>query len=468
MQAFVTIAELYPWTDPATKSTENRRPSKGGQNALAEQRKADVHVFALGFRKVGSRNPFRWQRSCIWVTYLAFMVAIAGCPKPRVEPLVGEPTPASPEERKLWERAQKIVAALEKEKVLEPEPKLNEYLRGVAHRLLPYFRLHPGGIRSYVLKDPFLNAGSLPNGSLVFTQGLLAHLDDEAQLACVVGHELAHVSGRHALLDEQYGERARTAVGSVLGVLIVVSGGAVALPGPSVFADLLAGDNGSLLASQLRGFRKELEHEADQRGWEAVRAAGYEVRACTEVLQLLLEQEQELVADKLVREPYFYGDHPATSERLTKLTEWLQRRSDPGPSQGERRRESFQEAIASLRIQVAETNMKIRRFQRARRLIDRHLAAFPTRPDGYMALGEWYRRHPTEGNATLAAQAYRKALDLDGTFAPAHREMALLCLDQGDSECARRHLLAYLELAPSALDRPIAIKMLRELEGGTP
>jgi tetratricopeptide (TPR) repeat protein len=102
-------------------------------------------------------------------------------------------------------------------------------------------------------------------------------------------------------------------------------------------------------------------------------------------------------------------------------------------------------------------------------LIDRHLTAFPARPDGYVALGEWYRRNPTEGNAANAAQeAYRKALELDATFAPAHREIALLCLDQGDTKCARRHLLTYVELAPAALDRPIAIKMLRELEGGTP
>jgi len=52
-----------------------------------------------------------------------------------------------------------------------------------------YFRL---------LDSPVINAFALPGGYIYVTRGLLAHLDNEAQLAVVLGHEIGHVAARHA------------------------------------------------------------------------------------------------------------------------------------------------------------------------------------------------------------------------------------------------------------------------------
>ncbi len=49
-----------------------------------------------------------------------------------------------------------------------------------------------------VLDSPVVNAFALPGGYIYVTRGLLAHLDNEAQLAVVLGHEIGHVVGRHA------------------------------------------------------------------------------------------------------------------------------------------------------------------------------------------------------------------------------------------------------------------------------
>ncbi|MEL7363057.1 MAG: M48 family metalloprotease, partial [Bacteroidota bacterium] len=49
-----------------------------------------------------------------------------------------------------------------------------------------------------VLDSPVVNAFALPGGFVYVTRGLLAHLDNEAQLAMVLGHEVWHVAGRHA------------------------------------------------------------------------------------------------------------------------------------------------------------------------------------------------------------------------------------------------------------------------------
>ncbi|PSQ90086.1 MAG: peptidase M48, partial [Bacteroidetes bacterium QS_4_64_154] len=49
-----------------------------------------------------------------------------------------------------------------------------------------------------VLDSPVINAFALPGGYVYVTRGLLAHLNNEAQLAVVLGHEIGHVEARHA------------------------------------------------------------------------------------------------------------------------------------------------------------------------------------------------------------------------------------------------------------------------------
>src|SRR2546426_7325972 len=49
------------------------------------------------------------------------------------------------------------------------------------------------------MSDPTLNAFAMPNGRIYVHSGLLSRLDNEAQLATILGHEMTHVTSRHAL-----------------------------------------------------------------------------------------------------------------------------------------------------------------------------------------------------------------------------------------------------------------------------
>ena len=80
-----------------------------------------------------------------------------------------------------------------------------------------------------VLNSPVVNAFALPGGYIYVTRGLLAHLDNEAQLAVVLGHEIAHVAARHAsqrAATQQFGQLAVIG-GAILGQSLGYDGASI-------------------------------------------------------------------------------------------------------------------------------------------------------------------------------------------------------------------------------------------------
>ena len=59
-----------------------------------------------------------------------------------------------------------------------------------------------GSYRFYVLDQPVANAHAMSSGYVFVTRGLLALVDDEAELAAALGHELGHISQKHAAQRE--------------------------------------------------------------------------------------------------------------------------------------------------------------------------------------------------------------------------------------------------------------------------
>src|ERR1035438_3805836 len=84
------------------------------------------------------------------------------------------------------------------------DPDLQAFIDPVAHRVLGD-RPVPEKVTYLflVLRDPMVNAFALPNGSVYITTGLLSRLENEAQLASVLGHESSHVLDRHTYLENR-------------------------------------------------------------------------------------------------------------------------------------------------------------------------------------------------------------------------------------------------------------------------
>ncbi len=153
-----------------------------------------------------------------------------------------------------------------------------------------------------ILDSPVVNAFALPGGYVYVTRGLLAHLNNEAQLAVVLGHEIGHVAARHAsqrALEQQLGQ-------------LVLIGGAIA---GQELLNLPAQDLLNLggVAAQLMFLRysREDERESDDLGVEYAARAGYAASEGAEFFRSLRrigEEESQAL-------PSFLSTHPDPGER---------------------------------------------------------------------------------------------------------------------------------------------------------
>ena len=151
---------------------------------------------------------------------------------------------------------------------LYDDDRLDEYVVNLGEELLEVSHMRREGAAEMfrnteftfrVLDSPVVNAFALPGGYVYVTRGLMAHLNNEAQLAVVVGHEIGHVAGRHA------SQRALT---QTLGQVAVIGGSILGqellgLPGESLL-------NLSSQAAQLlfMSYSRDHERESDRLGVE--------------------------------------------------------------------------------------------------------------------------------------------------------------------------------------------------------
>lgn len=105
----------------------------------------------------------------------------------------------TPEERELIARANEMELDLAQRGLLFTEPPVHDYVAAVGARVAATVVSPPQPLRFQVLRDPIPNAFALPSGGIYITLGLLARLENEAQMALILGHEAAHITHHHAL-----------------------------------------------------------------------------------------------------------------------------------------------------------------------------------------------------------------------------------------------------------------------------
>jgi predicted Zn-dependent protease len=160
----------------------------------------------------------------------------------------------------------------------------------------------------FLVNDPrTINAFALPGGQVSITRGLYERLENEAQLAGVLGHEIGHVIAEHSaqqMAKGQLGQMIATAVG--------------------VGSDSHGGAMAAQMANQMLQLKygRDDERQSDSIGLKYMVQAGYHPKGMLGVMRILKE------AAGGGRQPEFMASHPHPEERLATIQEFLERNKD--------------------------------------------------------------------------------------------------------------------------------------------
>ena len=168
-----------------------------------------------------------------------------------------------------------------------------------------------------VLDSPDVNAFALPGGYVYVTRGIMAYMDSEADLSGVIGHEIGHVTARHASQRATRQQAAGLGVlaASILGV-VLESGG---LQGA---ANTASQASQGIAAGYVAKYSRTQEPQADQLGAEYLAGINYDPRNMVDVIKLL-ENQERFAADQARAEGRaprtgsdWLASHPSSAERL--------------------------------------------------------------------------------------------------------------------------------------------------------
>src|SRR5213596_4159 len=275
--------------------------------------------------------PNRWGARCLsWLLIASLLTA--ACATRNVPPIGAGGKPFKPEsdEVSLWSQAEKEEEALAKKAKIYDDPLLDEYLGKIGDRLLPDEVRAAGGpgLRFGVMSDPTLNAFAMPNGRIYVHSGLLSRLDNEAQLSMILGHEMTHVTSRHALRftrDATNKQILFTVLAVAASIGVAVASGSRQQSGDSIGAAVLSQTANAILGiglqlaaiAAINGYGRDLEREADQGGMEKLVRAGYDPKEAPKVFQLLQAESK----DRGSLETFFFGSHPKLQKRIERSEE---------------------------------------------------------------------------------------------------------------------------------------------------
>lgn len=332
-------------------------------------------------------------------------------------------------EERLWHEAVEIDDTLDRSGQIFQHDKATAYIQSVMDKLFPEFK---GKIVVHIYDSTELNAFALPNGSVYFNIGLLARIENEAQLAAVLAHEASHFIEKHS-----FKERVR-----------IKNAAAFALSGVP-FSSLAA-------VSSISGFSQDLEREADAKGYERLVKAGYTPKEAHKVFEHLADEVQLLE----IEEPYFYSSHPSLKERIDEF----KKLSADYHGNGVVGEKSYNSVITPLRLDALRKDIGQDRFKSVIHVLEdsNKMSLYPSA--SYYYLGEAYMRRDEDGDEAKAVKAYKQAEKLAPKFSPTYMRLGMHYMKKGDKGKAKRYFKKYLSVAPrDARERDYARQYLKSL-----
>lgn len=386
---------------------------------------------------------------------------------------------------------------MEEKGLVYSDPETDAYLEELGLSLVP--KQPPENVHWHfrVVRDLEVNAFALPNGSIYVNSGLVSRMENEAQIAGVLAHEITHVTNRHGYLEYRSMRKKMVAI-DVFTAVGAYGGGVVA-----AMSNLLS----VIMVSTIFGYSREMEHEADVYAVNALYLQGYDLLEFSRGFQLL-RQGPEV---DLSKEPVFWANHPKLADRVqyvASMAAQLQPKATALRIDGTPYRAATKDVTrhnAGLAILLGRPRTAV---ASARRLIEDE----PSNAENFVLLGDAYRTlgartpipddeeltehgkndarkhlqsmtfaeydkrlfaepHGSErwqANAAQAEDAFHKALAIDPNSATAHRGLGFLAERQAQRTPAIEEFKRYLEMAPAAKDARQVRMHIESLEKQVP
>ena len=179
------------------------------------------------------------------------------------------------------------------------DPALQAYVSGIGMKMAKASERPNLPWEFHVVNDASVNAFALPGGFIFVTRGLMTAINDEAELATVVGHEIGHVTNRHSVQQMSKAELAQVG----LGIGSILSSDVAKLAG-------LASQGLSLLFLK---YSRDAENQADKAGFRYALNQNYNVSEMANVFQTLDRMSQTSGGGKL---PEWLSTHPDPGTRV--------------------------------------------------------------------------------------------------------------------------------------------------------
>ena len=375
------------------------------------------------------------MKNIAFIMTVCFLVAACATPPPIT---VDEALTAGKEEKLLWRRALEEQQVINSSGWLYRNAELETYLNEVAAKLKAFTDSQDISFDIKIINDPNLNAFAFPNGVIYVHTGVLARMENEAQLAALLAHEMTHCTHRHSL-------RVLKSIKARPGYMAAVQKSIEKVAMVQELAQFL-GVNGSMTA--VAGYTREFEAEADRVGLDLMAQAGYDPR---QALNLFEHLRQEIEIEG-VKEPFFFGTHPSVQQRIENASLWLATEYS-GKDAGLINSEIFRSRLNELVLDNARLDLRIGRFYIAQSSVEKYLRRNPDDAGAHYLLGEIFRQQGRQDDTEKAIKQYKKAIVLDPSFPAPHKAMGLMHYEEGERRLAQKFFETCLLLSPNAPDK---------------
>lgn len=181
---------------------------------------------------------------------------------------------------------------------LYEDPELQQFISAKGNEMAAISHRPNLAYEFKIVDSPVINAFALPGGYVYFTRGIMAHFNNEAEFAGVLGHEIGHVTARHSVIQQR--NQILGQIGLLAGIILV--------PELGQFVDPLS--QGMQLA--LLKFGRDAERQSDELGVGYSSQIGYDAKEMADFFETLERQQINSGADEI---PPFLSTHPSPEER---------------------------------------------------------------------------------------------------------------------------------------------------------